>query len=270
MILKIRVDLSFFLILFSLITASILTGEFVSKKAVEISFHKLNEDDCLLPDNHPLQKKLKKIFALGNEGMFRSRKKLQKAGFQVFHRIHRGLMVGSHPSLKKYMIKKFKNKILQKDQLANYLSRINGARALSAFIEANNLKHIVVPQKWLYLLPEQYSDPETKERSYLLIVEKIDICSGGEDPEGEIAKKYYNIDLEVLREVYIVLYYFRGLDSRLHNLPFTHQGKIAFIDTERWERERPGFLDKILPFLSHKKQAYALGILQELQAQDYE
>jgi hypothetical protein len=267
MFLEIRMNFSFFLILFSLTTASLLNGEFLQGKAIENSFHKLTVNDCLLPDDHPLQKKLKTLFKFGNDGMFRSRKHLRQAGFQVLNRIHRGLMVASHPSLKQYLIKKFQNKISQKDQLNNYLSRINGARALRAFTEVNNLKHIVVPQKWLYRLPKRYSNPETKERSYILIVEKIDICSGGEDFDGEVARRYHNIDLEVLREICVILYYFRGLDSRLHNLPFTHLGKIAFIDTERWERERQEFLANILPFLSYDRQAFALGVLQELQVQ---
>lgn len=227
-----------------------------------ISIQKLTVNDCLLPADHPLQKKLNRLFKNGD--MFDSPRRLKQAGFQVIARVHRGLMVAGHPSMKKYLIKKFQNHIPQNKQLENYLQRINGARALSSFIKLNHLKHVIVPEKWLYALPDKFSDPETKEQTYLLIVEKMDICSGGKDPNGEVAQRYYTIDLDILREICIVVYYFRGLDSMLHNLPFTYQNKIAFIDTEKWDIDRQWYFKRIMPFLRKDRQDYALSVFEEL------
>lgn len=81
----------------------------------------------------------------------------------------------------------------------------------------------------------------------------MDICSGGKDPNDEIGQKYSTIDLDILKEICVVVYYFRGLDSVLHNL-LTYQNKIAFIDTERRERKRTKFLPHILPFLSEDRK----------------
>lgn len=229
-------------------------------------FGEEREKKYLLPTHHPLQKKLKKLFK--DPDMFDSPDHLRRSGFQVFERVHRGLMVASHPSIKNYLFKKFKNKIVQKEQLNNYVRRITGARALHDFINKNHLQHIVVPNKWLYPLPKEFSDPTTKEKTYILVVEKMDLCGGEKDSHGEIAQKYGAIDRETLRELCLVVYQFRGLDSMLHNMPFTYQNKIAFIDTERWQRKREGFLSQVLPYLSEERKADAKGIFEELQNQE--
>lgn len=217
-------------------------------------------ESYLLPNRHELNRKIRRLFT--DPHLFNHPKMLNKKGFKVLKRVHRGLMVISHPEMKNYLIKKFKNEIPQADQLGNYVRRIKGARKLEQFIKENRLRHIQVPKKWLYELPKIFSDTETGASSYLLIVEKIELCTGGEDLEGEIAKKYYQIDRKILRELVHVLYYFRGLDSVLSNVPFTRTNKIAFIDTERWERNREGFLLNILPYLSEDRKKLVQEILK--------
>ncbi len=223
-------------------------------------------EDCLMPPDHPLQKKLNKLF--NNPKLFQSPQQMKQAGFEIINNLHRGLMVASHPSIKNYLIKKFQDHIPQDKQLNNYLKRINGARALNHFIKANHLQHIVVPQKWLYRLPKRFSDSKTGKNSYVLIVEQLDICEGGKDPNGDLAKRYYNMDLSILKELCITVYYFRGLDSMLHNMPFTHQNQIAFIDTERWDWKREGYLKQAMPFLSKDRQEYALREFEGLTIQE--
>jgi hypothetical protein len=227
----------------------------------------LKINDCLLSWKNPLQIRLKHLFQ--NPHIFRSPQHLKQAGFDLLGKTRRGFMVASHPVMGNYLIKKFQDYVPWTQQMDNYLRRINGARRLREFIKVNHLKHIVVPQKWLYQLPEQFTDPTTDKKSYVLVVEKIDICSGGADPEGEIAKQYYQIDFDILRELCIVLYYFRGLDSGLQNMPFTHQNKIAFIDTEHWGNQRKGFLSHAMHYLSPDRQEYALAVFEELRAQDH-
>lgn len=211
-----------------------------------------SQEQYLLPKDHPLQEKLSCLFQ--DEQMFESRYSWQRNGFVVLGRIHFGLMVAKHPSIPGYLFKKFQDKISLEYQLENYIKRIEGARALKEFIEENNLKHIVVPEKWLYELP----------KGYILIVEKMDICRGGKDPKGEVAQKYFNIDKEILRELCLVLSSFRGLDSMLHNLPFTYQNKIAFVDTEKWAEKRKGILQNILPYLKDDRRKYALKLMEAL------
>lgn len=259
---KLASHLSFFVI-FSLFFFESLFSETQISSVQEI-----RPKYCLLPKKHPLQARLKNLFK--DPDMFQSPEHLNLAGFHVvnINKVRRGFMVASHPTIKKYLIKKFQCDTPRKEEVRNYLQRIEGARALREFIKLNKLQHIVVPRKWLYRLPIQFSDPEKGKKSYVLIAEKIDICSGGKDVDGEIAKRYQDIDFDVLRELCIVVYYFRGLDSGLQNMPFTYQNQIAFIDTEHWEQNRYEFLRYVMPHLSQDRQEYVLAVFEELKAQD--
>jgi hypothetical protein len=243
-----QVKNAFLLFLITLLSVGHLFGNEENKEDVSI---------YLLPSNHPLQKQLKGLFT--DPEMFEWPTYWNRAGFAVLDRVHRGFMVASHPLVKNYLFKKLQNSTPPSEQLSNYLRRIKGARALSKFIQDNHLKHIIVPQKWLYQLPKQFADPKTNESTYILIVEKIDLYS-----KAELPNQYAHIKKGHLKELCKVVYSFRGLDSVLHNMPFTHQQKIAFIDTERWERKREGFLHHVMPYLSHKKQAYARSVFQKL------
>lgn len=201
-----------------------------------------NLDDYVMPADHPLQKKLCNLF---NQVEFESRDSVKKEGFQPMRRAHRGLMVMSHPTVEGILFKKFMDdRSSKKEELANYIRRIDGARRLKALIEEKKLKHIVVPEKWLYPLPE--------EGRYILVVQKIAIL------RNKITKKKYGkIGKEQLKELCIVLNHLRGLDSIIANMPFTEQHKIAFIDTERWAEFRPRFLRHAMKHLSRENREYA-------------
>lgn len=217
----------------------------------------------LLPKDHFLQSQLKDLFV--RPKMFNSKNEWRAAGFNVSNRVHRGLMVASHPNAKGYLFKKFQSIISQKEQLENFLERLEGADALRQFIQKRKMQHIIVPQKWLYKLPKIFTGDTSEERAYILIVEKIDLCEGCSHNIGQIAPKYYNMDYETLKELCNVVYFFRGLDSVLGNMPFTRQNQIAFIDTEKWRLNRPGYFRKAMPFLSPDRQRYALTIFKELE-----
>ncbi|MDP1880735.1 MAG: hypothetical protein Q8K60_07330 [Parachlamydiaceae bacterium] len=229
----------------------------------DLTKNSLSIKQCLLPKTHPIYVQLHEIFT--DLHQFDSPDHWRKSGFYVNERAHRGLMVGSHPSIQGYLFKKFDHSISQKEQILNYLRRINGARNLSKFIASNQLKFIVVPKKWLFPLPKKFNNTKTNKKTYLLVVEKMNICGGELDRTGEIEQCYRNIDIDVLRELCMVVFNFRGLDSVLRNMPFTYQGQIAFIDTERWARKRDGFLLHVMPFLNADKKAVVLGVIQELQ-----
>jgi hypothetical protein len=220
-------------------------------------------DDYLLPKNHSIQKTLSSLFK--DPGMFDSTDHWRASGFQVLNRAHRGLMVARHPSMPNYLFKKFQNHISNSEQTDNYLRRITGARKLAQFIHRNQIKNILVPRKWLYQLPKKFGN---EGKSYILIVDEIDICGGERDPGGEIAHRYATIEYDILRELCLVVYHFRGLDSILLNMPFTYHDKIAFIDTERWKRKREGYLKSVMPYLTEEKKQYALAIFNDLEAKD--
>lgn len=254
-----------FILLF--ITFTSINSELLSSKIKEPNFIELELSDCLLPDSHPLQEKLSDLF--NDPRMFKTKKTFKKTNFHLLSKGMRKIMVASHPKLKGYLVKKFSDFTSPDDQLINYLKRISGARALREFIKDNKLKHVVVPQKWLYPLPSQFSDPKTGNSTYILIVEDMDICSGNSSYHGETAKKYAEIDNKILREICTIVYYFRGLDSAPCNMPFTHENKVAFIDTECWDEwDRQGFLSRIKRYLNAESRAYVMKVHEELKRQD--
>src|SRR5262245_58699849 len=67
----------------------------------KVKAHMLDLEECLLPEDHPLQSTLKDLFK--NPEMFESKDGLKDAGFHPFKkRSQKTLMVASHPEIKNY------------------------------------------------------------------------------------------------------------------------------------------------------------------------
>lgn len=179
--------------------------------------------------------------------MFSSLDTFRAAGFHLVDHAETKIMTGSHRRLRGYLIKKYSNARSGEKQVRNYMHRIEGARLLRSFIAEHGFQHVVAPQKFLYELA-----PAFPER-YLVIAEELDLVS-----RDDTERAYENLDEEQAGELAVILYYFRGLNSTAANLPFTEDGKIAFIDTERWHRDNE-LLRKVGDRLSWKR-------LQEVEA----
>ena len=188
-----------------------------------------NFSQYTLPVNHPLHITLDRLFS--DPTIISSREELEMAGFKLLPDNNRGLAVATHPELKNHLIKLFINNIPHDLQVQNYVSRIEGSRALREFIATRRLKHIVTPKKWLYRLPENELGI-----TYVLVAEKINIIN-----RTQTKAAYSTIAPVVLKELCEVVTKFRGLDSVIKNMPFTSDGKIAFIHTEKWKRDRTLF-----------------------------
>lgn len=218
----------------------------------------------LLPNDHPAKNILPTLFL--NPYMFASSKKWEKEGFTV--KLGYKIMVGFHPSLPGYVIKKFRNNVSPKKQLDNFIKRIEGAKLLKDYIAQHNFTHLTVPEKWLYKLPKCFSI--TGKETYVLVVENMDIFDDWDNPKGETRRLYYNMDMETVTELCITLHDVGGCDAYLKNQPFTHSGKIAFVDTEHVgvEKYHDYFKKNIVPFLNPEMQAYAVDLLQKLQEEE--
>jgi hypothetical protein len=161
--------------------------------------------------------------------MFNSRSSFAAAGFEVKQPASHNIMVGSHPSVGQYLFKKYNHDVPLDEQEENYETRIEGAQKIRWVIDRYQLRHLVVPHKWLYELPRSFS--KRKRSSYVLVADRIDLLS-----VDETTRRYRNIDPAVLDDLCRVLFHFRGFDAAIHNLRFTTSGQIAFIDTESWDR----------------------------------
>lgn len=188
--------------------------------------------------------------------MFDSRKDWAAAGFTVFDRHDETrIMVARHSCVPGLLFKKYSNPA-SVDQCRNYESRIEGADRLRSFVSERGLKHIVVPQKWMIDLPVTHGSC-----AHVLVVDEIDVVS-----VKEIQQRYRSISEPVLRELCLVLFRFRGLDSIVDNVAFTTEGKLAFIDTEHWYggRRRP-YLRHIRQFLSSDNRQLAKKLFRQFE-----
>jgi hypothetical protein len=199
-----------------------------------------------------------------NPDMFESADDWADAGFEIIRASDNKITVASHESVPGYLFKKYVNSGKREaldDQLKNYQTRLEGARRIRRLIDAKKLEHAVAPRKWLRTLPEEFGS--RGEPAHILIVERLNLLDADASE-----KAYGRIDERVLRDLCVVLYAFRGLDSTTKNLPHTTDGKIAFIDTERWNRhgdreknrQRP-WLKYLNEHLSRSSMKFAIALL---------
>lgn len=176
--------------------------------------------------------------------MFDAPENWRRAGFKVEGEGDPSdIMVASHPSMTGRLFKKYNKAVSLKEQHENYRRRVKGADKLRAFITARRLSRLVVPQKQLHELPSEFShDGET---AYVLIVELLDLLKSSDSK-----RQYRRLDKEGLRQLCMALRAFEGLDSGVRNIPFTSGGQIAFIDTERWDKEKKTPLRHVSKYLS--------------------
>ena len=187
--------------------------------------------------------------------MFDSFDRFASAGFHLADHSETKIMAGTHKRLKGFIVKKYNNDRSDKEQVRNYMHRIEGARLLRSFIAENKLQRVVAPQKFLYELPDAFPG------RYLVIAEKFDLMT-----RRDTERAYDRLDKEQARELATILFYFRGLNSTLANLPFTDDGRIAFIDTERWHHNKD-LLRKVGDRLSAKRLDEVEVVHRELHRQ---
>lgn len=198
----------------------------------------------------PIFSKVRDLFT--DPKMFKSFGRFADEGFDLVDHSEHKMMSGSHKRAKGYLFKKYNNDKPGKDQLRNYMHRIEGSRMLRSFIAARGFTRVTSPRKWIYELPASF--PER----YLLIAEKMDLVD-----RADTENAYARISKQQTHELATVLYYFRGLNSWLANLPFTKDGQIAFIDTERWHYDKE-FLRKVGDHLPSDRYAQAKKVFKVL------
>ena len=107
--------------------------------------------------------------------MFDSRRVWRREGFEVLDPAKdTECMVAAHRSAPGYLFKKYADAVSQREQLANYEARIEGARRLAELIHRQGLRHVIVPRKHLHRLPKSFG------KSRVLVVECLDIVGKGE------------------------------------------------------------------------------------------
>lgn len=182
----------------------------------------------LLPSNHPIKSKLDHIFsemrATANPSF------MKKAGFEGLGEWRwNKVYVARHPKLKGYLIKAYlDNHLLMDDKLL--VNRIIGAEALRCSIHAYAYQSLFkVPRKWLYQLPDYPGTLQGLQRkNFILVVEDMDLVS-----KEKNKKMYQTLSEKKLLPLFNLINSLGLADSiYIKNIPFSKDGKIAFVDLE--------------------------------------
>lgn len=209
---------------------------FANNACIDEKMHKKIKP-FLLPLDHSMRPSLDAIFH--SPGINQSESTLHKAGFKtVSIRPHSYLIIVKHEQLPGYLIKIYlenESRLkLGKEGWQWLQQRCVGAQNIRNFIEEHNLKHFVVPDKWIYPLPQKNSGAKKKcGQPIALMVTEMNLVS---DKESEYIWKH-KVTHKVLEELYMLMSH--GLASRYlsWNIPPTKDGKFACIDTEHPKEE---------------------------------
>jgi hypothetical protein len=211
-----------------------------------------------LPEDHPIKQAMDEMFAPSHGRIIKNTASIKKAGFTFIQcsgtkQPH----VVAHNKLKGYLLKIHtddQNKFKSNDSHRFY-ARIKGAELTAQCINQNNYqKFFTVPKKWIYPLPVKGQAPSKLKqmKNFILVVEDVHILSSEENAFYWKSPLVTKELLEALVHVVIDT----GLDDsiKIDNIPFTKEGKIAFIDTEAhhiW----PVYILKLKRSLTKKMQA---------------
>lgn len=210
----------------------------------------------LLPNDHPIKSSLDALFS--SDRVILNMKKLLKAGFQTAgpRKVTR-LIVATHPDFPGYIFKLYLDaQRYHKDTPEHklWMMRIQGVQLIQKEIDAHGWQGMFkVPKKWIYALPKD-PDPSTDflTKNYILVEEDMDIYP---DAKNKKLWKSNQVSQELLSALFTILKNV-GLNDcvKPDNIPFSKDGRVAFIDTQSFHESVP--YKDFAPFLSEANQKY--------------
>lgn len=155
-----------------------------------------------------------------------NRHNFEAEGFNILYTRNDKLIIASHTSLPGYLLKFYFKSPHKSYELEWRIleDRCKGADYVRKLIKEKKLQHFIVPDKWLYILPN--------EKQAVLLVTDMNIVT---TDESRYAWRY-KISREHLLELYTILSYGLASPGLPHNIPYTQHGKFACIDTEHPKR----------------------------------
>lgn len=177
---------------------------------------------------------------------------LTQAGFNILRRQPRSFIIlANHPATPGYLFKLYLDTELRMKQKTPgwrwFARRCSGAKLVRKVIAKKNIRHFVVPKKYIYVLPPSTIPPKTAEidpKPTILVVEDMQLVP----KELNIAAWKNLVTPQILDELYTIISRANGSSYRPDNIPFSYLGKFAFIDTE-YPYRNPDF-KSIRPYLS--------------------
>lgn len=210
----------------------------------------------MLPEDHPIKPFLDAIFS--SSRVILNRENLKKAGFLFSKpRQFTHLIIASHPSIPGYIFKLYldaQRYHKHKPEEHFWLLRVQGALKVRHEIEVHQFQHLMkVPQKWLYKLPKKPKSPEGfMPKHYILVEEDMYLL---DTKENENLWRSPFVSPELLEALFTIVSRV-GLSDCMKpdNIPFSIDGRIAFIDTQTHGQTVD--YDRLKPWLSLPNQTY--------------
>ena len=216
-----------------------------------------------LPENHPIKKNLDRLF--GQSRLLDSLQALRDAGFNILN-ADSELDVAFHPELSGYAIKfyldsednqPYFNKLKLQDHYISevrlWLLRIAGADRIQRILDSHDYNKIMkVSKQWIYPLPLEPKAAGPFPKYFIFVEEDMKIVD-----DAENMRRYRDeMTFDLLKAFYTVLNESGFYDSvYIDNNPFSYDDRIAFVDTEEYDR-KPVPFEKVLKWLSPEMQRH--------------
>lgn len=205
----------------------------------------------LMPADHPIKKKLDKLF---KTRVLENEKSILKAGFsKATPGAFSHVIISENKKLKGYIFKFYSDEQAIEIEAEQWINRAFEAQSVQKAIETHGFtKYFKVPKKWIYPLPNNTKSKSAYPKSFILVAEKINIVRGREN----VFKWRHEVKPKLLDAVYTITEYEGLIDSLvIHNLPFTSDNKLAFIDLEHHHKWPVPFY-KLKRYLNQPMQDY--------------
>jgi len=203
-------------------------------------------DRYLMPLDHPVRGFLERVFS--TPGVTDSLDSIKALGFQIILSMPQHAVIMQHPSAPGYIFKIYPDSQSETEEGISsaewFLRRCEGASKIRALIQKKGIRHFVVPDKWLYLLPH------AKHHRLLLVATDMNLVTKA---ETEAAWRQ-SITRDHLYEFYAIVSAGYGSVELVDNVPYTKEGTFAFIDTEKLKRRHD--LSKVKKHLSKEMRHY--------------
>lgn len=186
----------------------------------------------LLPDDHPAKLFLDTTFSASR--VIYDRQSMLDAGFHPTPVQGLRAIVMQHPNMPGYIIKTYLDSLPHsREDWSSWINRITGAELIRKMIVKNKWQSTFkVAHKWIYPLPDHPAPPEgSSGNHFILIVENMNLL-----PKKASIDKWYQLNsTKTLDAIYKILRSLGLRDCpRNSNLPWCHDGRLAFVDTESY------------------------------------
>lgn len=234
-----RLYILFFFILF---TTSSLKGSNLDPESETKSY-------LLPPDNH-YKNSIETIFSKATSDL--TFDTINSLGFKIMNNSG-GLyiFVAKHPAVPGFVFKFFKYGQFDEIDWRYWIKRIQGAKLIQKGIDQFGYQNIfMVPKKWLYKTYATQVIDGKQYPAYILIAEDMALEKSSKNQE----LWYHRPKEQVLIALHKMLKTYGLRDSsHIENIPYSKNGKIAFVDTESFYTW-PVYYRPLLQFLSAKNR----------------